>query len=190
MCVAKEFLPFWGTKSQLLKQSLNPHHFSSVFTTEKVFLLFVYVAASFQDQVTFLLVQRVARGRIYYKITCLVDSVNKSPACETHCCMIVTQGQGFRKTQKRWGTHLYVTSNQTCNASQNNTTTFRNEDNTGFRVSVNTEFGDLPRIPLAWRDFLQDFLMFFLWGTISDHPQLLSHRERVDVSQSDMHNLT
>lgn len=136
-------------KSQLLKQSLNPHQFSSVFTTEKVFLLFVYVAASFQDQVTFLLAQRVARGRSYYKITCLVDSVNKSPACETHCCMIVTQGQGFRKTQKRRGTHLYVTSNQTCNANQNNTTTFRNEDNTGFRVSVNTEFGDLPRIPLA-----------------------------------------
>lgn len=191
MCVwPKSFCLFWvffhwrRTKSQLLKQSLNLHQFSSVFTTEEVFLLFVYVAASFQDQVAFLLAQRVARGRSYYKITCLVGSVNKSPACETHCYMIVTQGKGFRETQKRWSMHLYVISNQTCKASQNNTATFRNEDNTGFGVSVNTEFGDLPRIPLAWRDFLQDFLMLFLWGTISDHSQLLSHRERVDVSLS------
>lgn len=26
-------------------------------------------------------------------------------------------------------------------------------------------------------------------GTVSDHPQLASQRERADVSQSDMHNL-
>lgn len=46
------------------------------------------------------------------------------------------------------------------------------------------------------RDFLLDFVMLFLWGTTSDHPQLISQREHIVIgswgflSQFDMHNLT
>ena len=140
---------------------------------------------------TFVLAQRVARGRSYDRITCWVDSVNKSPVCETHCYMIITKGQGFRETQKRLGMHRHKVSNQTCCMSANIATSFRNEDNTGFRISVHIKYGDLSGVPLAWRDFLQKLLLsFLLFGMIFgwSSPACLP-KGTAGVSQSHVHNL-
>lgn len=95
------------SKSQLLISIFKPLSFLSSVYCRKSVSTGAYFAPPFENKVIFILAQRVAGGRNYYRVTCWVDSVNKSPVCETHCYMIITKGQGFRETPRRLGIHLY-----------------------------------------------------------------------------------
>lgn len=143
MCVCvwlKSFCPVWisfhwqHSKSQLLISIFKPLPFLSSVYCRKSVSTGAYFAPPLEDEVIFILAQRVAGGRNYYRITCWVDSINKSPVCETHCYVIITKGQGFRETLRRLGVRLYEVSNQTCHTSANITISFRNEGHTGFRI--------------------------------------------------------